>query len=73
MPRNLLNGSRKLAATLLLVSLTGCATTTVSNAPSVLCAPSGALKPITWSDRDTDDTIAQIKEHNAVWKAVCSK
>lgn len=58
---------------LLLVTLSACATTTGSNAPNVLCAPDGALKPITWSDQDTDDTIAQIKEHNTVWKAVCQK
>lgn len=58
---------------LALVPLTSCVTTTDSNDPSVLCAPTGALKPITWSDEDTDETIAQVKEHNAVWKALCPK
>ncbi len=29
------------------------------------------FKAIYWSKRDTAQTVAQIKEHNAVGKAVC--
>ena len=28
-------------------------------------------KPIAWSDRDTDETIVEVKEHNAVGAALC--
>lgn len=53
-----------------LVTLTSCATTTTSVAPTdkVFC---GAARPIYWSKSDTDKTIAQVKEHNAAWKALC--
>lgn len=29
------------------------------------------FRPITWSPRDTDATLAQIHEHNAAWRALC--
>ena len=53
--------------------LTACATTTtVSSAPTspdrVACA---VFQPIYWSARDTQKSVEQIKEHNAVGKAVC--
>lgn len=28
-------------------------------------------KPITWSSRDTPETIAEVKEHNAVFIGIC--
>jgi hypothetical protein len=28
-------------------------------------------KPIYWSAKDTDETIRQVKAHNAVYKAEC--
>lgn len=31
---------------------------------------SQSFGPIYWSKKDTDKTIAQIKEHNAAWKAL---
>ncbi len=31
----------------------------------------GIFQPVTWSERDTDTTILQIKQHNAAWRAVC--
>lgn len=31
----------------------------------------GSFSPITWSPADTDESIAQIKEHNAAWKRLC--
>jgi hypothetical protein len=34
----------------------------------VLC---GVSKPIYWSDKDTAKTVAQIKEFNAVGRALC--
>lgn len=30
-----------------------------------------AVSPICWSSKDTDQTIASIKIHNAKYKAVC--
>ena len=29
-------------------------------------------QPIYWSKNDTDKTIAQVKEANAAWKALCA-
>jgi hypothetical protein len=53
-----------------LVTLTSCATPTISVAPTdkVACA---SFAPVYWSKSDTDKTIAQAKEHNAVGKALC--
>jgi hypothetical protein len=52
-----------------LLILPGCATTTVSvGTDAVACS---AFEPIRWSNKDTDDTIRQAKEHNAAWSAVC--
>jgi len=30
-----------------------------------------ALAPITYSARDTAETQAQVREHNAAWDALC--
>lgn len=49
--------------------LSTCATTTASGVTDVACQ---AFKPITWSTKDTDQTIGEVKEHNAAWKAVCA-
>jgi hypothetical protein len=38
------------------------------NVSSVAC---GAFQPITWSVHDTDQTIREIKEHNASYSALC--
>lgn len=49
--------------------LAGCATTTASvGTDAVACS---AFEPIRWSERDTEETIRQVKEHNAAWKALC--
>lgn len=29
-------------------------------------------KPIYWSKSDSDKTLQQVKEHNAVWKKLCA-
>lgn len=46
--------------------LSGCATTTASVGTECV-----RWKAIYWSKDDTVDTIAQVKEHNAVWKQLC--
>lgn len=59
----------KLSVLLLLVTLTGCTTTTPSlgtSGPS-FCA---AAKAIYYSRHDTKPTIQQIREHNAVGVAL---
>lgn len=28
-------------------------------------------RPITWSSRDTEETIREVTEHNAVWARLC--
>ena len=30
-----------------------------------------AFKQISWSKHDTDLTILEVKQHNAVWRALC--
>jgi hypothetical protein len=40
---------------------------TIQSADS-FCA---VAKPIMWSSRDTDETIREVKEHNAVWARLC--
>lgn len=56
----------------LLLILPGCATTTGSVATDALAgSPCSAFEPIRWSTKDTDETIRQVKGHNAAWKAVC--
>lgn len=61
-----------LCALLSLPILSGCVTTTVSNVKTdsvrVACQ---SFEPITWSAKDTDKTLAQIKEFNAAWVALC--
>jgi hypothetical protein len=56
------------SALALTLSLGACATTTGSVATDVSCE---AFEPILWSQEDTDETIRQIREHNAVWVALC--
>jgi hypothetical protein len=60
-----------LSMTALLMTLTGCVTTMGSSAPTSDAAFCTAAQPISWSKRDTDVTIVQIKEHNAVGHELC--
>lgn len=55
------------------VTLAGCVTTTGSRGPtSTGAAPfCRVAEPIYWSGKDTDKTIAQVKEHNAVGRKLC--
>ncbi len=62
----------KLSVLSLLVILPGCATRTSLAVPTDRVATQ-SFKPIYWSKKDTDKTIAQIKEHNAAWKAISGK
>lgn len=41
---------------------------TATQCPAVACS---AFEPIRWSNKDTNDTILQVKAHNAAWKAIC--
>jgi hypothetical protein len=34
-------------------------------------AACAAFAPIYWSTRDTAKTVAQVKQHNAAWRALC--
>jgi len=53
----------------LLPILPSCATTMASvGTDAVACS---AFEPIRWSERDTGETIRQVKELNAVWIAIC--
>jgi hypothetical protein len=52
--------------------LPGCATTTGSAAieRAAGCTFCDCARPIRWSGRDSDATIAQVREHNAVGRAL---
>ena len=53
----------------LLLILPGCVTTTGSvGTDAVACS---AFEPIRWSAKEINDTIRQVKEHNAAWRALC--
>ena len=58
------------------LTLTGCAwTTDSSGSPEPVVGAEtfcDVAKPITWSDDDTDATLREIREHNEVWKRLCS-
>lgn len=55
--------------------LPGCATTTDTNAVTIANAQVNvacqAFKPLSWSSKDTDQTIREAKAHNAAWVAIC--
>lgn len=64
---------------ILLHTLTGCVTQTSLNASKqtalqgyrgVIC---NAFQPIRWDKLDTDETITQVKAHNAVWLDICGE
>ncbi len=71
---------RTLLALLLAASLplTACETLTTASGGTELppeVDPSRvaceAFRPITWSRSDTPETVAEVKEHNAAWRALC--
>jgi len=65
-------------AAILMLHLAACRTTTPiaaiepvagDNAQGWVCL---AFRPIAWSSHDTPRTASQIREHNAVWDALCT-
>jgi hypothetical protein len=48
--------------------LPACTTTMDLGGTKTACL---SFEPITWSQKDTDETVRQVKAHNAVWKALC--
>lgn len=62
-----------------LVSLTSCGLTLRQSAPptslNVQTKPTNEFcalyKPVHWSARDTDQTIIEVKQNNAVWTKFC--
>ncbi len=48
--------------------LAGCQTTTPTAVIDTSCL---AMEPITYSRRDTAETVTQIRQHNAAFKALC--
>lgn len=61
-----------LSALVALVSLssllTGCQTMTPTVVTDTSC---DAYEPITWSSKDTPETIHQVREHNKVYDELC--
>jgi hypothetical protein len=60
------------------ILLASCATTTdgggtdaAAMEPIAHATFCSVAKPITWSSKDTETTVAEIKAHNAVGKALC--
>lgn len=58
---------RWLLLVIAVVALEGCAT----NRPAPVNTFCTIAKPITWATSDTDPTIAEVKEHNAVGAELC--
>ena len=64
---------RLLAMSICAILTASCATTSTSAptkeaATKVVCE---SFDAITWSKKDTKPTVAQIKEHNAVYDKIC--
>lgn len=54
-----------------MLSLTGCAAKTASVETDLFCE---VAQPISWSKKDTDQTIKEVKAHNNVGKELnCRK
>lgn len=65
----------RLFAMLSLLTLGACATMTdiAGIEPAPVSAACLSFHPIRWSSQDTDQTILEVKEHNAVWRALCGE
>lgn len=57
-----------LAALSVALLTSGCMTTTGGGVTDNVCK---AWRPVTWSARDTDETIREVKANNAAWGAWC--
>ena len=56
------------AVALMSIQIGGC-TMTDTVVTDVDCK---VFQPVRWSKRDTLRTVEQIKQHNAVWRSICS-
>ena len=58
---------------MLLVALTRCQTTGSSEKikPDAVRVACESFEPIYWRERDSLETIKAVKEHNAVYRALC--
>lgn len=61
--------SRRLVALAPALMLAACVTTTDTVVTDTSCA---AFEPIRWSVADTDETIRQVRGHNAAWGSLCA-
>jgi hypothetical protein len=59
---------KKLASLAVLSMLTACQTATPSGVIDTSCL---AFEPVTYSRKDTADTVRQIRQHNAAFVALC--
>ncbi len=55
----------------LAILLGSCQTTGSSGKTESVRVACAAFAPVYWSARDTGETVAQVKEHNAAWKVLC--
>jgi len=53
------------------ILLTSCQTTGSSGPNDTTRVACRSFAPIYWSVKDTTKTLAQIKEYNAAWRALC--
>jgi hypothetical protein len=60
----------KLALLAVPLILAACQTTTPTSVIDTSCL---AMEPITYSRQDTAATAAQIRQHNAAYKALCGQ
>lgn len=58
-----------LGAMLMSLPLAGCQT--LGSATRYLDTSCGAFRPITYSSRDTAETVKQVRGHNAAFDALC--
>lgn len=52
--------------------LTGCEHLMPTSGPDVAKDSCATFRLIQWSKKDTDETIVQVKSHNAAWRALCA-
>ncbi len=62
--------SKKLVPLAVLLTLTGCQTTTPIAVTDTACL---AFEPITYSSKDTTLTSQQVRQHNAAFRSLCGK
>ena len=65
--RRRLSCARRLLVVTCVTTLTACGPT-LTGGTDAACI---ALAPITFSAFDTDETVAQVRTHNAAWRAIC--